>query len=56
MQVSQHQIRRMRILAAELRDAATDTTMPDYQAKFEHTAREIEEHAPELEYRPRLAS
>jgi len=56
MQVSPNQIVRMRTLAAELRHAAADTTMHDYQAKFEHTAQELEDHARELEYRPRLAS
>lgn len=43
---------RMRTLAAQLRRAAAHTTMPDYQAKFERTARELEEHARELEYQP----
>ena len=42
---------RMRTLAAKLRRAAASTVLTDYQAKFERTARELEEHARELEYR-----
>ncbi len=47
---------RMRTLAAELRRAASSTSMRDYQTKFERTAQELEEHARELEYQPRLHS
>lgn len=47
---------RMRMLAAELRRAATRTSLAAYQAKFEQTARELEEKACQLECQPRLDS
>ena len=46
----------LHIPAAELRRAASGTTMTDYRTKFERTAQELEDHARELEYRPRLVS
>ena len=45
------QVERMRCLAAELRRAAAATALADYQAKFEHTARELEDQALALERR-----
>ncbi|MES2472585.1 MAG: hypothetical protein V4601_07070 [Pseudomonadota bacterium] len=46
----------MRTLAAELRRAAAVTSLTDYQAKFEQTARDLENEARQLEYQPRLDS
>lgn len=39
----------MRSLAAELRDHAAHTALPDYQDKFERTARDLEAAAGKLE-------
>lgn len=46
----------MRTLAADLRRAARHTSLTEYQAKFEQTARELEDEARDLERRPWLAS
>lgn len=51
--VPPQQTRRIRALAEELRAAAADTAQRDYRAKFEQTARELEDRAAELERRAR---
>ena len=45
---------RMRTLAAELRNHAARTALPDYQDKFERTAEELEDAARRLERRVRV--
>jgi len=44
----------MRSLAAELRDHAAHTVVPDYQDKFERAARDLEALAGRLESRSRF--
>ncbi|MEY4966886.1 MAG: hypothetical protein RL274_2469 [Pseudomonadota bacterium] len=44
----------MRNLAAELRDQAARTVLPDYQDKFERAARDLEALAQRLESHSRF--
>ena len=55
MQLSQpDQAVKMRSLAAELRDHAAHTVVPDYRDKFERAARDLEALAGRLESRSRF--
>ena len=51
--IPEHAVR-MRTLAAELRDHAAHTGMPEYQDKFARTAEELEDQAFALELRSRF--
>ena len=55
MQASRpEQALKMRNLAAELRNHAARTVLPEYQEKFERTADELEDAAIQLERRSRF--
>jgi hypothetical protein len=55
MQIAQpEQAAKMRNLAAELRDQAARTVLPDYQDKFERAARDLEALAQRLESHSRF--
>jgi hypothetical protein len=57
MQVSiAEQAVKLRTLAAELRNHAAHTVVPEYQDKFQHTASELESLARKLENRSRISS
>lgn len=47
---------RIRTLAAEFRQAAARTALAPYRAKFEQTARDLDDEACRMEARPRRDS